>query len=204
MSFVIRPFRASDLGALYDICLKTGDAGADARALYRDPRILGHLYAGPYGTLEPQSCFVAEDAAGIGGYVVGAANTSAFEKRLETDWWPALRAAIGEPDAAAGDPDSRLARLIHRPPRTPRRIAEPYPAHLHIDLLPRCRGMGLGKRMIDVWLAAMAQAGARAAHLGVGPRNERAVTFYRAYGFHLIEQAPEPWNTLWFGISTER
>ena len=39
-------------------------------------------------------------------------------------------------------------------------------------------------------------------HLGVGPANARAVRFYRKYGFHEIEQLPEPWNTYWFGIST--
>ncbi|HEY0106488.1 MAG TPA: GNAT family N-acetyltransferase [Rhizomicrobium sp.] len=204
MSPAIRPYRASDLAALYDICLKTGDAGADATALYRDPELLGHIFAGPYGIFEPHSCFVAGDADGVGGYVIGTTDTHAFEKRLERDWWPGLRARISDPGEEPGDADARLARLIHRPPRTPRRIAEPYPAHLHIDLLPRFQGIGLGKRLLDAWLGAMAQAGAAAAHLGVGPRNDRAVRFYRAYGFHLIEQAPEPWNTLWFGISRER
>jgi len=195
----IHPCRASDSEALYDICLRTGDAGADARAMYRDPKILGHVYAGPYGVLEPQSCFVAEDADGVGAYIVGTADTHAFEARLEREWWPALRAQIA--DTTADDPDGRMARLIHRPPRTPRRINEPYPAHLHINCLPRLQGIGLGKRLIDTWLEAMRARGAAAAHLGVGPRNARAVRFYQAYGFHLIEQLPEPWNTMWFGIS---
>ena len=48
----------------------------------------------------------------------------------------------------------------------------------------------------------MRDAGVKAVHLGVGPKNERGVRFYRRYGFHVIEQAPEPWNTYWFGIST--
>ncbi|MEJ1968334.1 MAG: GNAT family N-acetyltransferase [Rhizomicrobium sp.] len=198
----IRPYRAGDLEALYDICRKTGDAGQDATALYRDPRLLGHVYAAPYGVLEPQSCFVVEDADGVGGYIVGTADTHGFETRLETDWWPPLRAAIAETGAEAAD--ARMAHLIHHPPRTPRRLNEPYPAHLHINCLPRLQGAGVGKRLIDTWLAAMARAGAPAAHLGVGPRNARAVRFYRAYGFHPIEQSPAPWNTSWFGISTPR
>ncbi len=199
MSPTIRPYRASDLEALYDICLKTGDAGADASAMYRDPKILGHVYAGPYGVLEPENCFVAEDADGIGAYIIGTADTHGFETRLEREWWPRLRAQIA--DTGGEDPDARIARLIHRAPKTPRRINEPYPAHLHIDCLPRFQGIGLGKRLIDTWLDAMRARGVKAAHLGVGPRNARAVRFYRTYGFHLIEQLPEPWNTMWFGIS---
>jgi ribosomal protein S18 acetylase RimI-like enzyme len=195
----IRAYRASDLGALYDICLKTGDAGQDATALYRDGRLLGHVYAGAYGVLEPESCFVVEDDLGVGGYIIGTRDTFAFEKRMEAEWWPALRTRIAEGGDGA---DGRMAHLIHHPARTPRRINEPYPAHLHINCLPRLQGQGVGRQLIDAWRAAMARAGAANAHLGVGPRNERAVRFYRAYGFHLIEQAPEPWNTYLFGIAT--
>jgi ribosomal protein S18 acetylase RimI-like enzyme len=195
----IRAYRASDLGALYDICLKTGDAGQDATALYRDGRLLGHVYAGAYGVLEPESCFVVEDDLGVGGYIIGTRDTFAFEKRMEAEWWPALRTRIAEGGDGA---DGRMAHLIHHPARTPRRINEPYPAHLHINCLPRLQGQGVGKQLIDAWRAAMARAGAANAHLGVGPRNKRAVRFYRAYGFHLIEQAPEPWNTYLFGIAT--
>jgi ribosomal protein S18 acetylase RimI-like enzyme len=195
----IRPYRADDLEALYDICLKTGDAGQDATAMYRDGRLLGHVYAAPYGVLEPESCFVVEDKQGVGGYIVGTRNTYAFEKRMEAEWWPPLRARIAE---GGDDADARMKHLIHHPARTPRRISEPYPAHLHINCLARLQGVGMGKQLIDIWRAAMAKSGAAKAHLGVGPRNERAVRFYRAYGFHLIEQAPEPWNTYLFGIST--
>ena len=204
MTPTIRPYRASDLDALYEICLKTGESGQDATHLYRDPKIIGHIYAGPYGVLEPQNCFVAEDADGVGGYIIGTRDTFAFEKKQAAEWWPDLRARYADPGAPREDftPDERMAYLIHHPPRTPRRVSEPYPAHLHIDLLPRFQGIGLGKRMIDMFRAHMASAGAPALHLGVGPKNERGVRFYRAYGFHVIEQLPPPWNTYWFGIGT--
>ena len=115
----IRPYRPSDLDELYRICLLTGDAGQDATALYQDPRLLGHIFAAPYGVLEPALAFVAEDAAGVGGYIVGALDTQAFEERLESDWWPGLRGRY--PDPAPGlpegqrTPDQQLAHVIHRP-----------------------------------------------------------------------------------------
>jgi len=182
---VIRGVRPDDLPALYEIAVETGDAGEDARALYRDPELVGHLYAAPYAVLEPQSALVVEDADGVGGYIVGALDTAAFEARLEDEWWPALRTRYPDPD---GDPagwnlDQTGAWQIRHPGRTPRRLTEPYPSHLHINLKPRLQGQGLGRTLIETWLALVAAAGSHGAHLGVSPRNTRGLAFYPRCGF---------------------
>jgi ribosomal protein S18 acetylase RimI-like enzyme len=191
----IRALRREDRDALYAICLKTGDAGQDATALYRDPELLGHLYAGPYAALEPESGFVLEDEKGVGGYIVGARDTSAFEQRLEKEWWPPLRARYADAEVTP-EPERHLVQSIHKPWRTPKRITEPYPSHLHINLLPRFQG-GWGGRMMDTWLATMRERGSPGAHLGAGLRNERAVRFYLAYGFKEFQR----WNdVLMLGI----
>ena len=199
----IRLYRPDDLGALYNICLKTGDAGRDASALYCDAEILGQVYAAPYARHAPKSAFVVEDREGVAGYIVGPADTYGFEKTLEAEWWPQLRARYPEP-AAPATPDERMAWLIHHPPRTPRRIAEPWPAHLHINLLPRLQGRGMAARLIDHWLGAVGARGAAAAHLAVGARNARAVAFYRRYGFRELERTGPPFDVIWFGIETKR
>ncbi|MGD0143035.1 MAG: GNAT family N-acetyltransferase [Rhizomicrobium sp.] len=199
----IRSYRAADLEALYRVCLTTGDAGRDAAALYRDSQILGHVYAGPYAACAADSAFVLQDEEGVGGYILGPANTYAFEKRLEAEWWPRLRGRYPDP-AAPQTSDERMAWLIHHPPRTPRRISEPYPAHLHINLLPRFQGRGLGAALIERWLAAVGAQGAHAAHLAVGARNERAVAFYRRYGFRELERTGLPFDVIWFGIETKK
>lgn len=183
----IRAYRASDLDALYAICLATGDAGKDATALYRDPMLLGQLYAAPYGVLEPESCFVLEDENGAGGYIVGACDTKLFETRLESEWWPNLRARYPDPPADRKlTRDERIMRFIHHPEKTLARLSGAYPAHLHINLLPRLQGQGWGKQMIAHWCAAMKARGSRGVHLGTGERNPRAVAFYRKLGFDLI------------------
>jgi ribosomal protein S18 acetylase RimI-like enzyme len=200
----VRPYRAEDLEALYAICLATGLSGADATHLYRNPRLIGHVYAGPYAVLCPDCAFVMEDEAGVGGYIIGAADTYAFEKRLEADWWPSLRARYADAASvprAEQTPDQRMSTLIHHPARTPRRISENYPSHLHINLLPRLQGRGWGKRLIDQWLQTMRSTGSRGVHLGVGAVNTRAVDFYRAYGFKEIERTGPPFDVIFFGIS---
>ena len=54
----IRAVRPKDLDYLYRICLATAAGGDDASALYRDPKLVGHIYAAPYVHLSPQSVLV--------------------------------------------------------------------------------------------------------------------------------------------------
>lgn len=196
---MLRPYRDSDNDALYAICLATGDSGKDASHLYRDPKLIGHVYAGPYAAFAPELCFVLEDEEGVGGYVMGAPDTYAFEKRLEAEWWPPLRARYPDPTAPQSR-DERMMHLIHHPQRTPRRITGEYPAHLHIDLLSRFQCKGWGKRMIDHWRIAARALGVGATHLAVGESNVRAFEFYHAYGFWEILRTGAPHHVIFFGI----
>jgi ribosomal protein S18 acetylase RimI-like enzyme len=200
----IRTFQSADLDDLYRICLVTGAGGEDATALYRDPKLLGHIYAAPYALLSPRSVFVAEDAGGLGGYIVGAPDTRDFETRLETEWWPSLRRRYRDPAGeprAGWDRDQLMSYKIHHPDRTADEIVEAYPSHLHINLLPHLRGAGIGRRLIERWLAAVREMGSRGAHLAVGARNWRAIRFYRACGFHELERPPrEASAAVWFAI----
>ncbi len=49
----IRRYRDADLGAVYDICVRTADGGPDARGKYRSDDLMPDLFAGPYVFLEP-------------------------------------------------------------------------------------------------------------------------------------------------------
>lgn len=182
----IRPYGDQDLEAIYRICLATGDNGNDAAALYSDPEIIGHIYAGPYGRLSARCCLVAEDGEGVGGYILGAHDTAEFEAALEVLWWPALRGRYADPSAKPRSEwtlDEVRAWQIHHPARTPEAIVRAYPSHLHIDLLPRFQGRGVGRAMMDRWLAVVRGFGSSGAHLGVGHSNARALRFYAAYGW---------------------
>jgi GNAT superfamily N-acetyltransferase len=195
----IRAYRADDLDALYQICLATGDSGADASGLYQDPKLVGHVHAAPYGVLSPECALVLQDEEGVGGYIVGVPDTRAFEALLEAEWWPNLRTTYSDPEGRSATLgwDDRMRRHINRPPKTPDKVVQPFPAHLHIDMLPRLQGRGFGRRLIDRWLGLIGGMGAPGVHLGVGWANERAVRFYRAYGFDQLELAAYP-GALWF------
>jgi ribosomal protein S18 acetylase RimI-like enzyme len=187
---VIRPYRESDLDDLYRICLQTGDSGEDATSMFDDPRILGHVFAAPYGLLEPSLAFVAEDEAGVGGYIVGALDSRTFEARLEADWWPALRDQYAAPPAELSPDqwtrDQRAAGFIHSPPTAPAELAADYPSHLHVNLVPRLQSQGVGRQLINTQVRALREQGSVGVHFFVRPANERAVGFYRHLGFTVI------------------
>lgn len=196
----IRSYRPDDLDMLYRICLETGDAGKDATHLYKDPKLLGYVYAAPYAILSPETVSIAADEQGAAGYIVGPVDTAAFDARMEKEWWPALRPHLADPKGKPYETwsrDERMAYLIHHPAHTPTRILDRYPSHLHINLLPRLQGQGLGVKLIDRWLAEMKARGSPGAHLGVGVANQRAVGFYKAYGFEEVERFRD---VIWYGV----
>jgi ribosomal protein S18 acetylase RimI-like enzyme len=203
----IRPCRPGDLEALYAVALATGDAGGDAAKLYRDRKLVGHLYAAPYAILEPGTAFVVEDEQGVAGYILGAVDTRAFEALAEKHWWPTLRPRYRDPmgtPPSEWTPDQRLSYLIHHPWRAPARIVEPFPSHLHIDLLPRLQGQGLGRRLMDRWLETARARGSTGVHLGVSAANTRAMRFYRAYGLtEPVLAKPPPAGVVWFAVKFE-
>lgn len=199
----IRPYRPGDLDALYDICLKTSASGGDASHLHAEPRIVGEIYAAPYAVLQPDLALVIEDGLGVAAYMVGTEDTVAFDARMETEWWPKVRTLYPDPKAipfAERNPDQQRAARIHRPIATPRPLTDAYPAHLHINLLPRLQGQGLGERLVTTWLDLLKAKGANGVHLGCNAGNTRALRFYDRYGFRRFEVDP-PWpGTVWMAL----
>lgn len=185
----VGPYRPGDRPALYEICLRTGDAGRDATSLYRDPELLGHVYLGAYLALEPGLARVLRRPGGEPvGYAVATVGTTAFEDACEASWWPPLRARYPLPEPGDDSPDARLVRAIHAGTRTAGAWLVDHPAHLHVDLLPEAQGGGHGRRLLESVLAALAVAGAPGVHLGVDPANEGAVGFYQHLGMRVLER----------------
>jgi ribosomal protein S18 acetylase RimI-like enzyme len=201
MSFAIRPCEPKDFDAVYEVCLKTGDAGQDATHLYKDPKALGHLYVGPYITLEPSLAFVLRDDLGVCGYVLGALNTKKFQERFVKEWLPPLQKIYPDPkgDETTWTLDEQIYHDIHHPKTEIYKAIEAFPSHLHIDLISRAQGQGNGKRMMEVLLDALRQRGSSAVHLGMFASNHRALHFYQKLGFQLLKPEEFPKEILYLG-----
>jgi GNAT superfamily N-acetyltransferase len=62
---------------------------------------------------------------------------------------------------------------------------ERWPAHLHVDLLPECRGAGVGSRLVGDWLTSLRQREVPGCHLQTLAENTSAVTFFESMGFEI-------------------
>ncbi len=194
----IRPALHSDEPELFRICISTGASGKDATGLYRRPELLNLVYAAPYLFFEGALAFVAEDEVGVCGYVLAAVDSRDFEAWAESSWWPELRRR--HPEVSTGEPDARLIELIQRPALAPETIYQSFPSHLHIDLLERAQGRGIGRRLMDVLLEHLKNRGSRGVHLGVGADNPNAIAFYEHLGFRTLQT--EPWGRF-MGLSLQ-
>ena len=179
----LRPFTVADVDACYDVCLRTAHHGADATGLHADPRIVGEVWVGPYLARHPECAFVVEDDEGVGGYIVGTPDTRAYDEWVDGEWFVPLRVRYPRGCFPTGTADAACVDLIHAPPRMPAEIVDAHPAHLHIDLMPRLQGRGLGRALMSRIFEALRDAGAPAVHLGCSPENTNAIAFYRHLGF---------------------
>lgn len=180
----IRSAGLADLPGAYRVCLQTADAGRDGTALYRNPDLLGHVYVGPYIVGQPNLSFVVTDDQGVAGYVLGAADTRRFEAWEEGHWWPSLREQ--HPMLDGDSEDEQLIRQLHLPVLAPEPVVAEFAAHLHIDLLPRVQGKGLGRAMIDTLMRQLRTEGVAGVHLDVGEDNQNAIAFYEHLGFATV------------------
>ncbi len=203
--FTIRRARTEDQSAAYYVCLKTGDHGRDGEPFYRDdPEALGRIYVGPYLAFEPDLSLVVEDNQGVCGYALAALDSHAFYARYEHEWRPKLCEQFPRP---TGEPTTwTRAQAVHHQYHHPEYFCpEPYasyPSHMHIDLLERARGQGIGRRMMEQLMDRLRERDSPGAHLAVSVLNTPALGFYERLGFHeLARTGTSTSGTVYLGKS---
>jgi ribosomal protein S18 acetylase RimI-like enzyme len=181
---VIRPYLPSDRDAISDICLRTGDAGGDAREKYADaPGLLGDVFALPYVEHDPGLAFVLDDGDRAVGYVLGTADTPAYVDWFREVWLPPVARRYPLPVDPPSTPTETVIALLHRPERMLVPQLADLPAHLHIDLLPQAQGAGHGRALMETFLRALGARGVPRVHLGMSRANTGARAFYDRLGF---------------------
>ncbi|KAI0045319.1 acyl-CoA N-acyltransferase [Auriscalpium vulgare] len=214
MTLAIRRAVPADAPALEQICLRTGDAGADASALLAHGELLGLVWALPYVLLAPPAAriwgFVLADPArpddhtttAVKGYILGTADTRAYERAAGDAWWPPLRQQfpLAPPE---GEVRSELEKwyveLLHKAPDPAREECIAFsPAHMHIDLLPEVQRQGWGRRLVDAAVQHLRTEGVDGLWLGMDKRNVEARKFYLKLGYEGIDGLPDEYVGLKF------
>ncbi|MDR0301269.1 MAG: GNAT family N-acetyltransferase [Treponema sp.] len=190
---IVRQAVLSDIPYFYEICLKTGDNGSDASALFSDPYLIGHYYAAPYVLYQKGICFAAEYENRPQGYVIAVPDTESYKQWLEESWLPPLRKQFPKDyKESFTDKEKNIINLIHKEQypmdKTAQHWLSEYPAHLHIDLLPSIQGKGAGRKLINSLLNELKRQNISGLHLNVDISNKGAVCFYEKMGFSVIKE----------------
>ncbi|MDR3012056.1 MAG: GNAT family N-acetyltransferase [Chitinispirillales bacterium] len=191
----IRRAVISDLPYLYEICLKTGDAGKDASDMFFDPYMMGQYYAAPYLVYPEGICFVAEHTHRPQGYILAVPDTINFRRWMEEQWLPPIRKRYAQPlppELLRSEKEKRYIDIFHKSLLPIDLTAQPwltdYPAHLHIDFLPSIQRKGIGRILIDTIFNELIQKKTPGIHLDVGSSNPGAIAFYNKTGFSTIKE----------------
>ncbi|MDN4479137.1 GNAT family N-acetyltransferase [Demequina sp. SYSU T00039] len=178
----IRPAAPTDHDAIARVCLLTGAQGGDATGRFGDDSSLSDVYATPYLHGPGAFCLVWDVDGEARGYVLGAADTGAFQDWFVAEWWP----HVGPRHVARTAADAWLLPSAADPGRMLIPQLADYPAHLHIDLLPDQQGRGAGRALIDAACALLAERGVPGVHLVAERANRGAQAFYPRVGFRAV------------------
>ena len=184
---------------MLQIAADTGFFGAPVEAFLDDRRLMQDIFVAYYVDCEPEHLWVAELDGTLVGYICGSVGGPQVRRQQAQ----MVRAALFRLVTLRYRIGARSWRYFIRTARAalsgdyPRVDLSGYPAHLHINLMERARGSGLGKRLMQACLEQMVTLGVPGIHLNTTSMNVAAIKLYEKMGFQLLARRRtrlwEPW-----------
>lgn len=190
----IRAFVPGDRAAVRRICCETADRGEPVEHFFSDRELFADLLTRYYIDDEPRSLWVAEQPGRIVGYLTGCLDSRRYRAMMTARIVPAVllkglvRAAFLHPQT--WQLGVAAAQTWWRGGGAPRVALDAYPAHLHVNVAPDCRGQGIGRQLMERFLAQARHAGASGVHAPVRADNPRACRFFERIGFTELSRTP--------------
>ncbi len=197
---VVRRLAPADRQAVLQVAADTGFFGQPVEAVHDDRALFCDLLYRYYVDVDRSHGWVAEEEGGVIGFVVGAVNTRAMHARWARAVLPGIvwRALTGRYRIRR----ATLRRLAAQVLAALRGEAAPvdtsaYPAHLHLNVAARQRGRGVGRRLLETFLAALRAEGVGGVHLRTTDQNAAACHLFESLGFRLLdERCAREWDGL--------
>lgn len=182
----------SDWAEVRRICCETGKSGAPIER-ERWP-FFGEFWIGPYARYCGDLAFVACLESSIVGYLVGCADTASFEAQKRFGFSLRLLARVFLGRYRRNADTRRFVRRyfgLEKPPEeffsvsSLNELRSRYPAHLHINLDAKARGLGTGTALVGAFFSELQKRKTPGCHVFCG---SDPVSFYEKQGFQIREK----------------
>ncbi|MDV6375473.1 GNAT family N-acetyltransferase [Deinococcus arenicola] len=195
---VIRRVLPTDEARLGEIAYLTGFFGNSAGKYFPDPQLFADLWVRAYFRLPDAVGYVGQVDGNVIGYIIGSVNETAYRRALG-------RVVAGT--VLPGVLTRRYSRPLLALPYLTRTLRFPslhasetdFPAHLHLNLLPQSRGLGLGRGLLKTFLERLEARGVPGVQLSTTDENEAALGLYTKAGFTVAASRKTELWTPWLG-----
>jgi GNAT superfamily N-acetyltransferase len=181
----VRAYEPRDRPWVRDISFATGFMGESAESFWRHRASWADIWTSYYTDREPESLHVATMDDAVVGYLAGCMNTASMDPSTDELISAAIRRhwLIFRPGTAGFLYRAMLDSWRDGQGSGGDFVDPRWPAHLHIDLLPVARGIGLGEALMERWLRQLTDAASPGCHLATLIENTRAHSFFERSGF---------------------
>jgi GNAT superfamily N-acetyltransferase len=174
-----------------NIVYYTGFGGISVENIYDDQESFADMNSLYHTDFDHKHNFIALAGGEVAGYLLGCPDTAIYVKRMKNEVAPLMLKKLltgkyklsplvvrftGKTISAA------LRGEFSLPP------LDAYPAHLHIDFHERFRRMGLGSKIMNVYLDYLRGLGVKGVHLGTSSFHRSALPFYNKLGFSVYNR----------------
>ncbi|MHA2155909.1 MAG: GNAT family N-acetyltransferase [Candidatus Hodarchaeales archaeon] len=201
---IIRKYQSSDRKGVLDVCIMTGYMGEDVRKHFDDHYLFGLLFCFYYIDYEPENCFVAIDERNgmVVGYILSSLNSldqdRAFTRKMIPKILLRLIFYTSWKHRQSFSTLRHMKRMDAKNSETSydKTLLNQYPAHLHVNVLPKYHRMGIGTKLINQQEKYLQSRNCGGVHLHTTEQNVKAIPFYKKSGFSILYTSPAG-NGLW-------
>ncbi|QLG13193.1 GNAT family N-acetyltransferase (plasmid) [Deinococcus sp. D7000] len=195
---LIRPVRPADETRLGEIAYRTGFFGDSAGLYFPDAQLFADLWMRAYFRLPGAVGFAAQVDGEVIGYIVGAVDEAAYRRAVaRVVGGTALPGLLTRRYTRPWKALPYLIRSLRFP--SPHASETDFPAHLHLNLLPQSRGLGLGRGLLRAFLERLGELNVPGVQLSTTDQNVAALGLYEAAGFRVAASKESGLWTPWLG-----
>lgn len=193
--FIIRRYRPEDRQAIRNICVSASWMGRVLPGMLPDGWIWAEFWTRYHTDVQPELSYAVESPQGnVVGYLTGATDQREVDRYdlrlLPGIVWHVIRHRLMRRRDSRRACLSFLRTLLAGDLGCSKEILREYPACMHINLSPEARGHGLGRAMMELFMADLRARGVTGIHGQCMSINAAAGKSLVSTGFQFVSSRP--------------